>query len=167
MPTTPSAASQRSLREMGRWLRKNRLAQGHTINDVADAVGRNYRWVSDVELGRRGRRMDPVLGMLWCDYLALDPTQLFAYLGLGDTDIDRYRAQHYLQTSAWAHRFTQGKRALEKALPEMEALLASLRAGTQQKAQAYQVRDAIRAALNALRIPQNGKGPRYDSGHDD
>lgn len=154
---TPSAASQKALREMGRWLRKERLRQGHTITDVADAVGRNFRWVSDVELGRRGRRMEPVIGMLWCDYLALDPATLFAYLGLGDTDIDRYRAQHYLQTAAWAHRFTQGKRALERAVPEMDALLEGLKAGSPQKAQAYQIRDAIRAALNALRIPQTRK----------
>ena len=159
MSQAPSPRSQRSIREMGRWLRKAREDRGHTLQDVAAAIGRNFRFVSDVELGRRGHKMDPVMALLWCEYLALEPEVMFAYLGLGDTDLDRYRVQHYLQTAAWAHRFTRSKRELQSALPVIESLCQDLlRAARPEKAKAYQVRDAIKAALAGLTIPRSGNG---------
>jgi len=158
MAQAPTPRSQRAIRDMGAWLRKMRLQRGHTITDVAAAIGRNFRYVSDVELGRRGHKMDPVVALLWCEYLVLEPEQMFAYLGLGDTELDRYRVQHYLQTASWAQRFTVSKRELQRALPVAEELcVALLKANRPEKAKAYQIRDAIKAALSGLRIPRNGK----------
>lgn len=153
-----SYRSRTSILKMGDWLRNARLQRRHTQKDVADAIGRGIQYVCDVEKGRRGHKMDPVIALLWCEYLALDPETLFGYLGLGQTDTERYRIQHYLETTAWAHRLMGAKRQLERALPESEDLWASLKPGSPQKAQALQVRDAIRGSLNALRIPRSRKG---------
>lgn len=142
---------------MGKLLRKTRLQRGLKLRDVAAAIGRNTSYVCDVEHGRRGHNMDPVLAMCWAEYLVIDPQVLFDHLGFADSDVDRFRVQHYLQTAAWAHRYTQGRRKLKEALPEIDALWAHLKPGTREKAQASQVRDAIRAALEALRIPRTSK----------
>ena len=140
---------------MGRWLRKVRLQRNHTIVDVAAAIGKDFRYVSEVELGKRGHQMDPLIALLWSEYLALDPETFFNHLGLGETDLDRFRVQQYLQTSAWAHRFTQGKRQLDRALPVAESLYAKMRHNSPEKSEAKQILDAIRGAVEALRIPRN------------
>lgn len=154
-----SNRSLKSIRDMGKFLRKARLRRGHTLKDVGAALGRKISFVCDVEHGRRGHRMDPITALLWAEYLVVDPQELFSYLGFGDTELDRFRVQQYLQSSAWAHRFTVGRRTLQNALPEIEALWSSLKSGTPQKAQAFQVREAIQIALESLRVPRKGRIP--------
>ena len=143
---------------MGRWLRKIRLQRGHTQSDVGAAIGRNFRFVSDVELGHRGLRLDPVIALLWCEYLIANPDTLFGYMGLGETDMQRFRVQDYLRTGAWAHRFTEGRRRLIEAHADAEKLLGDLRSGTPAKLQAYRIRDSIKAALEAIHIPEKKEG---------
>lgn len=147
----------RNVREMGRWLARARVQRGHRQQDVADAIGRSNRYVSDVERGYRGHRMDPVIALLWCDYLVLEPTQMFAYLGLGDVELARWRVQHYMETGAWAHRFMQARALLRKALPAAEAIAVKYQRHNVLKAEAFQVRDAVRGAIEALRVPQTSE----------
>lgn len=155
--TQTTARQQRVTLSMGQWLRKNRMARGYTLEEVAAAIGRNFRYVSDVELGRRGRNMQPVIGLLWCEYLCVDPNTLFDYLGLGSTDLERFRVQQYLQTGAWAHRLVQGLSHIKQCEQIMEQILKVAPVQGPLKTLCFQLRDEIQGARIALRIPQNPK----------
>jgi len=142
---------------MGRWLREARVSQNLTQTDVAAAIGRSAQYVCEVEYGKRGGRMDPVMGLLWCEYLSLDPAELFAYLSLGTTEIERFTVQHYLQSGAWAHKFVQARRSLAQIRPLIDELLGSLKVNSGEKDQAFQIRNAVDKALSALNIPRMRK----------
>lgn len=143
------------MREMGLWLRQARVARKCRLKDVGDAIGRGPQYVHDVEMGRRGKRMDPVLALMWCEYLVLDPQVMFSYLGLGDTESQRFRILHYLETGAWAVKFLKGKKALERAMRELDGLMRGLPSGV-QKAQLKQIFDLLETVDGALRIPDKG-----------
>jgi len=140
---------------MGEWLRGHRMAQGHRLKDVADAIGRGIQYVCDVEHGRRGHRMEPVTALLWCEYLELDPADIFKHLSIGSGELQRLRIQHYLETGTWARKFVKGKRALDDVAPMVDDLIAHASPGP-RKNQLYQIRDAIETARGALRVPRKG-----------
>jgi transcriptional regulator with XRE-family HTH domain len=158
MAQQSSTKHKRNIREMGTWLRRLRLDRGVRQQDVGAAIGRGIQYVCDVEQGRRGHRMDPVIALLWCDYLHADPQVMFTYLGMGDTDMARFRVQHYLETGKWAHRFMNAARKLDEAGPLIEQMLADTRARDPRKQELFQIRDAIFSAREALRIPRNDSG---------
>lgn len=152
-----SNQSLKSIRDMGKFLRKARLRRGATLKDVSAALGRKISYVCDVEHGRRGQRMDPVTAHLWAEYLVIEPEEIFKYLERTAPEVERFRVKQYLESSAWAHRFMVGQKSLEKALPEIDALWAALKSGSPQRAQAAQVREAIQIAIEALKIPRKGR----------
>jgi transcriptional regulator with XRE-family HTH domain len=141
---------------MGVWLRRARLERHARLKDVGDAIGRGPQYVCDVEHGRRGARMDPVVVLLWCEYLVLDPAVMFAYLSLGDTDLQRFRIQHYLETGAWAVKFMKGKKALDRAQRDLKAAVTGLPAGV-QKSQLRLVLAHLETVQGALRVPHMRK----------
>lgn len=147
----------KSIRQMGEHLKRVRLERGHTQQDVASALGKGFQYVSDVENGRRGHQMAPLTAMVWAEYLAIDPQVLFDYLEVGKTGMDRLRVRHYMETGKWANRFLLCRRALLRAETEVKALLPLLREKTPEKLAAYQLRDSILAARNAVHIPRNGE----------
>lgn len=155
MPQQASAKHKRNIREMGAWLRKLRTDRGVRQQDVGAAIGRGIQYVCDVEQGRRGHRMDPVIALLWCDYLHADPQVMFTYLGMGDTDMARFRIQHYLETGKWAQKFMNASRKMDEAAPIIERMVASTPARDPMKSELFQLRDAILSAREALRVPRN------------
>lgn len=141
---------------MGEWLREHRLKRNARLKDVGDAIGRGPQFVSDVEHGRRGHRMDPVIALLWCEYLVLDPQVMFAYLSLGDTDLERFRIQHYLETGAWATKFMRGKRALGMAQTELQSVVDGMTPNS-IKTQLRHVLSLLETVDGALRVPHKSK----------
>lgn len=141
---------------MGEWLREHRVKRRARLKDVGDAIGRGPQYVSDVEHGRRGHRMDPVIALLWCEYLVLDPAVMFSYLSLGSTDLERFRIQHYLETSAWATKFMRGKEALKKAKTELESAIDGMPPNV-LKGQLRQVFSYLETVEGALRVPHKRK----------
>lgn len=141
---------------MGEWLREHRIKRGARLKDVGDAIGRGPQYVSDVEHGRRGHRMDPVIALLWCDYLVLDAAVMFSYLSLGDTDLERFRIQHYLETQAWATKFMKGKQALDKARGELEGAIDGMPPNV-LKGQLKHVLSLLETVDGALRVPHKRK----------
>lgn len=147
---------------LGRMLQKVRKRRGHTLKDVAAAVGRGISWVSDVEHGRRGSRMDPVLAFLWADYLSIDPGQLLEATGLSGHHQELARVRHYLETGQWAHKFIRAKSRLVKALELAERIAtdAPLSAGIREDA--LSLKSEISGVITLLRIPRNGKDGEND-----
>ena len=142
---------------MGEWLRQNRIKRGARLKDVGDAIGRGPQFVSDVEHGRRGHRMDPVIALLWCDYLVLEPSVMFSYLSLGDTDLERIRIQHYLETGAWATKFVHGKKALDKAQRGLLDIVDGM-APNALKTELRHILSLLETVDGALHVPQKRKG---------
>lgn len=97
--------------------------------------------------------MDPVLALLWCEFLVVDADFFFSHLGYGSTEMDRFRVQHHLETSTWAHRFVRGKRDLEKAAQIMDELALLLPRGHEKDLGSEIVR-LLSSANKALRIPR-------------
>ena len=74
----------KTMQHMGMFLLKKRKQHGRVQAQVADAIGKHFQYVSDVEHGRRGKAMDPFVAMKWAHYLHFDPMVLFRYVGLVD-----------------------------------------------------------------------------------
>lgn len=139
---------------MGAWLRKARIRRGHTQRDVAQAIGRSIQYISEVEHGRRGHKMEPVTALQWCEYLNLDSGVMFGHLQLGESELERWRVRHYLETSAWASKYMRALRILRAARSELKELLATLRVGTRERDVAKALQEHIDAAITCLHVPR-------------
>ncbi len=112
--------------KLGNYLRKVRLDRGHTLREVGDALGRGTSWVSDVEHGRRGSRMDPVIAALWADFLAIDAQPLLDSIGLSGERAELSRVRHHLETGQWAHKFLKAEEVAGKLQVEIARISATL-----------------------------------------
>jgi len=138
-------------------LQRVRKKQGHTLKDVAAAVGRGISWVSEVEHGRRGSRMDPVLAFLWADYLSIDPGQLLEATGLSGHSQELARVRHYLETGQWAHKFIRARARLADALKLAERIAADAPLSAGIREDALSLKSHITGVITLLRVPRTGK----------
>lgn len=149
-----SLKGDQAVMSLGAQLRRTRIKRGHTQRDVAQAIGKSIAYVSEVEHGRRGHRMDPVVAVQWAEYLHMDSEQMFAQLQLGKTEISQWRVRHYLETSAWASKYMRAVRGLKKAQGETRELLSTLKHGTRERDVARSLHERIEAAITCLHVPR-------------
>lgn len=157
--------TRRRVAAMGLYLREARERSGRTQCDVADAIGRSYKYVSAVETGTRGGKMDPLTALRWCEYLELDAQRVFYFLGIAEPHRSAEVAR-YLGTVAWSVQILRAQDALQALRAELDGLRAELDADG--GAPMRRVRDVVDNArtlaqqgLRVLRAPRTGsQGPR-------
>lgn len=145
------------MRARGKWLKKLRVEQGHTLQDVAEAIGRTFGYVWSVERGERGQRIDPITAIKWVQYLGADEDTFFAYTANTEEERHRIRIRTFLQTSAWAHKYAEAQAQILLALPMLSEMMDVIPPGSRAHDLLYKVRDAVMAAHNALHISQKDK----------
>ncbi len=167
MPTTTNKTSstptQTSIARVGAYLANTRRERGHTQQEVADALGRSVQWVSDVEHGRRGSRMDPVLALLWSEFLNIDAQSVLDSIGLVGERQELARVRHYLETGKWAHKWLAG----HKKLGELGKKIAIIRANTGPgdkfarvpREDLNELKSLVKSCLQLLRIPRTFDPP--------
>ena len=73
---------------VGVLLAKVRKKQNRKQKDVAAALNKTVAYICDIEKGRRGQRMDPLLLMRWADYLNLPITVVLTHAGIIDEEYE-------------------------------------------------------------------------------
>ena len=162
MPTTTNKMSSTqtptSIGKVGAYLAQTRRERGHTLRDIADALGRSTQWVSDVEHGRRGSRMDPVLALLWAEYLNIDAQPVLDSIGLLGERRELSRVRHYLETGQWAHKWLAGHKKLGELVDKIASIRANVGPGDKfarvPRADLNELKLLAKSCRELLRIPR-------------
>jgi len=102
-------------------------------------VGRLVPYVSEIERGHRGSRMNPLVAVTWAKFLDLDPLVIFGFLGIDGTTAE---VRQYLETVMWGNRVVRARHAAR----EVASLLAELLA----KSPKPEIRDGLLDAKNKV-----------------
>lgn len=58
-----------SEKELGRFIKRARKARNLKLRQVADAIGKSPQYICDIEKGRRGQNMHPLLAVKLAEFL--------------------------------------------------------------------------------------------------
>lgn len=146
----------KTMQSMGMFLLKMRKKRERLQSQVADAIGKHFQYVSDVEHGRRGKSMDPFVAMKWAHYLHFDPMVLFRYIGLVDESGQTQAVIRHLTGVVMAQNLVRSQRLVAGVESVIRRAQIDSRDLALKSILADQRRD-LQLVMALLRTPQNGK----------
>jgi len=136
--------------ELGKLLRRVRKARKYTLKQVAQAVNKTPQYIWDIENGKRGSNLNPLLAVQLAEFLKIPITTLFPIAGI-ENDLTSKKYLEVLKLTRNKGRAARIQHALDGVVQTTEDILSGTESGTLLEAICQKLKSFVDELETAIR----------------